>query len=139
MLDPGYSVTPDVLTAPECAELAAGLFAQAAERSRAGARHLMSVPAVAALANGAHLQALAAEWLGRTAVPFRATLFDKSAASNWLVPWHQDTALPLARRFETAGWGPWSEKSGVAYAHAPSWALGRIVALRVHLDDSGRK
>ena len=34
------------------------------------------------------------------------------------------------------GWGPWSEKAGVAYAHAPASALCRVVALRVHLDTS---
>ena len=64
-------------------------------------------------------------------------MFEKSDASNWLVPWHQDTALPLPSRFDDAGWGPWSEKAGTLYAHAPAWALSRVVALRVHLDDSG--
>ena len=34
------------------------------------------------------------------------------------------------------GWGPWSVKDGVLYAHAPAAALNRMVALRVHLDDS---
>jgi ectoine hydroxylase-related dioxygenase (phytanoyl-CoA dioxygenase family) len=33
-------------------------------------------------------------------------------------------------------WGPWSRKAGVDYAHAPAAALSKIVALRVHLDDS---
>src|SRR5579863_4848726 len=35
-----------------------------------------------------------------------------------------------------AGWGPWSEKAGVAYAHAPAQVLSRVIALRVHLDAS---
>ena len=69
-------------------------------------------------------------------MPFRATLFDKSPVANWLVVWHQDTALPLRTRIESADWGPWSLKAGIAYAHAPAWALERVVALRVHLDDS---
>jgi hypothetical protein len=56
--------------------------------------------------------------LGREALPFRATLFDKSPRSNWLVVWHQDGALPLAQRNEIEGWGPWSTKDGVLYAHA---------------------
>lgn len=50
--------------------------------------------------------------------------------------WHQDTALPFIERREVAGWGPWSKKAGVDYAHAPAAALSRIVALRVHLDQS---
>ena len=71
-------------------------------------------------------------------LPFRATLFDKSPETNWLIPWHQDTALPVACRVEAPGWGPWSVKGGVCYAHAPAWALEQIVALRVSLDASTR-
>lgn len=71
-----------------------------------------------------------------TRTPNRATLFEKSGKANWLVVWHQDTALPLRARFDAPGWGPWSEKAGVAYAHAPASALCRVVALRVHLDAS---
>ena len=63
-------------------------------------------------------------------------MFDKSSSRNWLVPWHQDTALPLEEQREVRGWGPWSIKSGIAYAHAPAEALSRVVALRLHFDDS---
>jgi ectoine hydroxylase-related dioxygenase (phytanoyl-CoA dioxygenase family) len=97
----------------------------------------MSNPDVSALVRSEALVQLAGEWLGGSAVPFRATLFEKTPGANWLIPWHQDTALPLARRFDAPGWGPWSEKSGVTYAHAPAWALLRVIALRVHLDRSG--
>jgi ectoine hydroxylase-related dioxygenase (phytanoyl-CoA dioxygenase family) len=69
-------------------------------------------------------------------LPFRATLFDKSPDANWLVVWHQDTALPLRNRKEMAGWGPWSVKEGICYAHAPTHALNQVIALRVHFDDS---
>jgi ectoine hydroxylase-related dioxygenase (phytanoyl-CoA dioxygenase family) len=44
--------------------------------------------------------------------------------------------LPIVEHRETAGWGPWSEKAGVIYAHAPGHVLERVVALRIHLDDS---
>ncbi len=80
--------------------------------------------------------AIAQEVLGSDPFPFRATLFDKSPISNWLVVWHQDTALPLRERRELPEWGPWSVKEGVIYAHAPASALSRVVALRLHLDDS---
>jgi ectoine hydroxylase-related dioxygenase (phytanoyl-CoA dioxygenase family) len=96
----------------------------------------MKTPVVSALANGNRLKELAEAWLGTSVVPFRATLFEKSGTTNWLIPWHQDTALPLVGRFEMAGWGPWSEKAGASYAHAPAWALSRVIALRVHLDAS---
>jgi ectoine hydroxylase-related dioxygenase (phytanoyl-CoA dioxygenase family) len=44
--------------------------------------------------------------------------------------------MPLKARREVAGWGPWSVKDGVDYAHAPAGALEKILALRIHLDDS---
>jgi ectoine hydroxylase-related dioxygenase (phytanoyl-CoA dioxygenase family) len=96
----------------------------------------MANPTVAVLAISDGLIELAKEWLGGVAIPFRATLFEKSSSTNWLIPWHQDTALPLTRRFDAVGWGPWSEKAGATYAHAPASALSRVIALRVHLDAS---
>jgi len=99
-------------------------------------RHAMRIPAVAEMAREERLYAIAREVLGNGAFPFRATLFDKSPTSNWLVVWHQDTALPLRERRDTPGWGPWSVKDGVNYAHAPASALEQVVALRIHLDDS---
>ena len=96
----------------------------------------MKHPAVSDVANDPRLVAIAHGFLGSSTVPFRATLFDKSSARNWLVPWHQDTALPLRERRDAPGWGPWSIKAGITYAHAPATALSRVVALRLHFDDS---
>jgi hypothetical protein len=126
----GFSVWENVIFPVECDRLIADL--SATPRSRAGARHLMSHASVRAIAYDPRMLAIA----GPAAVPFRATLFDKSPATNWLIPWHQDTALPLAARFEAPGWGPWSRKGEVQYAHAPAWALERVIALRLHLDVS---
>ena len=132
----GFWTAEGILSDGECDRLVKELSDASMKRSRAGARHLMGHPAVAALASDRRLLDLARMALGGGAVPYRATLFEKSGRSNWLVVWHQDTALPLASRFDAPGWGPWSDKGGVAYAHAPAWALARILALRVHLDAS---
>jgi ectoine hydroxylase-related dioxygenase (phytanoyl-CoA dioxygenase family) len=132
----GYAITKGCLSHRECDKIAWALCAGTISRSRAGIRHLMANPAVAALAIDDRLIELAKEWLGHVAVPFRATLFEKSRSTNWLIPWHQDTALPLTNRHEVTGWGPWSVKAGINYAHAPACALSRVIALRVHLDAS---
>jgi ectoine hydroxylase-related dioxygenase (phytanoyl-CoA dioxygenase family) len=99
-------------------------------------RHAFRHPAVLAVARDQRLRAIAQQVLGCDPFPFRATLFDKSPGSNWLVVWHQDTALPLRERHEIPEWGSWSVKAGVIYAHAPASALSSVVALRLHLDDS---
>lgn len=130
----GFEVIPGVLADAELTSLRAA--ASAFRRGRAGARHLMRDPSVNRVARDRRLVDLASAALGSAAEPYRATLFDKSPDANWLVVWHQDTALPLERRHEAEGWGPWSTKEGVVYAHAPASALHHIVALRVHLDDS---
>jgi ectoine hydroxylase-related dioxygenase (phytanoyl-CoA dioxygenase family) len=134
--DSGFAILPGVFSAAELAPVADAGSSALLRRSRAGARNALSHPAFAALACDARLLQIASRVLEGEAFPFRATLFDKSKHSNWLVVWHQDTALPLRARRDVPGWGPWSTKAGVLYAHAPGEALSRIVALRVHLDDS---
>src|SRR5579859_3585651 len=91
----------------------------------------MCIPEVARIAE------TIGERAGSAMIPFRATLFEKTPAMNWLISWHQDTALPLVQRLDLPGWGPWSMKAGVHYAHAPDWALREVVAWRLQLDDPG--
>ncbi len=132
----GFEIFERVFEAAQIESLVAALEATPLPRSRAGSRHAMRHPAIAELARDARLMHIAHEALGREAVPFKATLFDKGPDANWLVAWHQDTSLPMRERREVAGWGPWSVKDGVIYANAPAHALDRVLALRVHLDDS---
>jgi ectoine hydroxylase-related dioxygenase (phytanoyl-CoA dioxygenase family) len=132
----GFAILPKVISEREASNLIVSLQRGGLPRSRAGMRHAMKDAAVAAVARDIRLLELAREVLGAATVPFRATLFDKSPVSNWLVVWHQDTALPLQKRRDIPGWGPWSIKDGVNYAHAPASALEQVLALRLHLDDS---
>jgi hypothetical protein len=131
----GFSIFPEVLTSGEITELIEDLSAFSAE-GKAGIRHALSCRVVSALAHDPRLLNLARESIGPKAFPFRATLFNKSHETNWLIAWHQDTALPLREKLLLPDWGPWSVKEGVIYAHAPSHALSLVVALRVHLDHS---
>jgi ectoine hydroxylase-related dioxygenase (phytanoyl-CoA dioxygenase family) len=132
----GFAVIPKVLDQKEVDRLLGELGRADLPRSRAGVRHAMKLPAVAEMAGSAMLLGIAQQILGSGAFPFRATLFDKSPTANWLVVWHQDTALPLKEKREALGWGPWSVKEGVNYAHAPASALEQVLALRVHLYES---
>jgi ectoine hydroxylase-related dioxygenase (phytanoyl-CoA dioxygenase family) len=132
----GYGLVASAFGSSELSAVLKELSKQGLKRNRAGRRHVLSLSAVAALAQHASLTEIASSVLGAQALPFRATFFDKSTDSNWLVAWHQDTALPLTEKRDVSGWGPWSTKDGVAYAHAPAEALEQVLALRVHLDDS---
>ena len=41
----------------------------------------------------------------------KAIYFDKPAQSNWLVAWHQDLMINVARRANLPGFGPWTTKA----------------------------
>jgi ectoine hydroxylase-related dioxygenase (phytanoyl-CoA dioxygenase family) len=132
----GFDIILEVLARNETATLVEALERSDLPRSRAGIRHGMRHAVVAALARDQRLLGIVQQILGSGTFPYRATLFGKSQTANWLVVWHQDTALPLQEKRETPGWGPWCVKDGVIYAHAPATALSQVVALRLHLDDS---
>jgi hypothetical protein len=98
----GFAIVPRVFDGAELDGVTRDLAEASVQRSRAGARHLLAVPAMAALARDPRLTSVAADVLGSDPVPFGATLFDKSSEANWLVVWHQDTALPLLERRDVA-------------------------------------
>jgi hypothetical protein len=99
-----------------------------------GAR-LEPIPGLARAVRPATLAA--ASILGRRARPVRATLFDKSAARNWSLGWHQDRTIAVRRRVETAGFTRWTMKSGIAHVVPPFDILERMLTLRIHLDPAG--
>ncbi|HEV3036340.1 MAG TPA: phytanoyl-CoA dioxygenase family protein [Candidatus Angelobacter sp.] len=132
----GFAILPNIVTEAEIASLLAEIPVAAPQRGRAGMRHTLGIAAVSTLAHDHKLPLIARDVLGPTAFPFRATLFDKSPQANWLIAWHQDTALPLQEKITAPGWGPWSIKQGMIYAHAPASALNQVLALRIHLDAS---
>jgi len=135
----GFAILPGLFSQTYLDRLLNEIDELAPRRSRAGVRHALSLPPVAKLSQQPQMLELARSVLGADAFPFRATVFDKSTTANWLVVWHQDTALPLRERNKQPGWGPWSVKEGIVYAHAPATVLGQVLALRLSIDDSKRE
>ena len=136
MFEQGFAVFEDVLRDVECDSIIETLDLNGANRSRAGMRNLMSVPEVAKLAGHPKLIEICRRCTGQAMIPYKATLFNKTGKANWLVAWHQDTALPVEAVPKSDGWGAITSKSGVKFAHAPTSALKNILALRLHLDAS---
>jgi hypothetical protein len=101
----GFVVIPPLLTTEETKTLTTVLFQSTGSRSRAGIRHALGLTEVTSLARDSRLLSIAEEILGAECFPYHATLFDKSPKSNWLVVWHQDTALPIRERKALAGLG----------------------------------
>jgi len=95
---------------------------------------LRDVPAVRTTAASNAVRALVEPVLGADAFPVRGILFDKTAAANWKVVWHQDSKIPVTRRLEVAGFRSWSVKSGIVHVEPPSAVLEQMLTVRLHLD-----
>ena len=82
----------------------------ATEEARAGTRihGLSSLRPL--LACDGPIGAAAAAHLGPEAFPVRAILFNKTDATNWALPWHQDRTIAVTAREDTPGFGPWTVK-----------------------------
>ncbi len=134
MIPRGFHIQENVFSHEECDELLASTSSLAI--GRAGARNLMSCDAVRGLASDLRLIDLTQHLSRRRLIPYKATLFNKTSKANWLVAWHQDTALPIDEFVSDTGWSAPSIKSGRLFAQAPASALSKVLALRVHLDAS---
>lgn len=66
--------------------------------------------------------------------PVRIVAFNKSEASNWTLPWHQDRVVALRERTETPGFTNWTNKAGIWHAEPPMELLERMLFARIHLD-----
>ena len=104
---------------------------------RAGTR-LHGIDALPALVGaGSDIGTIAASALGGLPRPVRAILFDKTAATNWSLGWHQDRTIVVAERRDVDGFGPWTVKAGLIHVAPPFGLLTRMVTLRIHLDPVG--
>lgn len=104
---------------------------------RAGVRNALSRSAVLSqVARSGPPAEVAREVLGPQARPTKLTVFDKTAAANWKVPWHQDLTISVRERYDVDGFGPWSVKDGVPHVQPPLSVLQSILAIRLHLDET---
>src|SRR5215204_3866071 len=136
MMSSGFQIEENIFTFRECDALANALEKGPIDRGKAGARNLMTLDLVSSLALDPRLLALTKSAFGYPLIPYKATLFEKTGKANWLVAWHQDTALPIEKFEPRMGWTAPSVKAGRLFAQAPAAALAKILALRIHLDDS---
>lgn len=102
--------------------------------SAAGTRTLLSLSIGQSIS--AQLLPIAQTILGMNALAVRGILFDKSAATNWNLGFHQDTKIAVKVRHEVNGFSHWSIKEGIPHCRPPVEVLENMVAIRLHLDNN---
>ena len=69
----------------------------------------------------------------------RVIFFDKTPEHNWLVTWHQDKTICVNAKADIEQWKAWSIKDGKHHVQPSIDVLNKMVAFRVHLDDTDEK
>jgi len=82
------------------------------------------------------LQSITHQFLPDKIFPVRSILFDKSADTDWGVPWHQDLTIAVQEKHEVPGFGAWTFKDKIQHVQPPVEIMERMVTLRIHLDDT---
>jgi ectoine hydroxylase-related dioxygenase (phytanoyl-CoA dioxygenase family) len=133
----GFAMTPSLLSSDEMARLIELTEHYASrDQKRGGIRDIMQrAPKLRAIADNVRVREIVEQVLGPDAFVVRSTLFDKTDAANWKVPWHQDVTIAVRARHDAEGYGPWSSKEGVVHVQPPSHVLERMLTVRIHLDD----
>lgn len=130
----GFEIVPDVIAPAERLALLEQLPGVAP--SEAGSRDLLDAHWCRDLAVALRAHSSLASLLPQEFVAVQCTYFSKTEATNWLVAYHQDLSIPVLARVEAPSCTGWSVKQGVTFVQPSVSVLKKLVAVRVHLDDS---
>jgi hypothetical protein len=127
----GFAIIPRCLSAQMVEDLCSHLGT-----ANHPQRNLLDVPAVRELAVSEPVWQLIVTVLGTECFAVRGILFNKTRDSNWRVAWRQDRTIAVRERKDLAQFGPWSIKAGVTHVQPPASVIARMLAVRLHLDES---
>jgi ectoine hydroxylase-related dioxygenase (phytanoyl-CoA dioxygenase family) len=128
----GFAVVPACLDEAEVERLCVHF-----DDARYPQRNLLSVPSIQRLARSKPVRELMDTVLGSKCFAVRGMFFNKSESSNWKVAWHQDLTIAVRERGDVDGFGPWTTKAGVLHVQPPMDVMRGMLAIRLHLDESG--
>jgi ectoine hydroxylase-related dioxygenase (phytanoyl-CoA dioxygenase family) len=80
-----------------------------------------------------------AEFFGNDFFVVKSIYFDKPAASNWFVSYHQDLTISVDKKIELEGFGPWTVKQNQFAVQPPLKILQDNFTIRIHLDDTNEE
>ncbi|MDE0879559.1 MAG: phytanoyl-CoA dioxygenase family protein [Sphingomonas bacterium] len=128
----GAQLVPAALTEAQCKAIEHALADLPVDRPGVRIGYAPTLRAI--LGTDGAIGSIALGVIGLHARPVRAVLFDKTAARNWALGWHQDRTIVVEHRADVEGFGPWTVKTGLVQVEPPFAILERMATLRVHLD-----
>ena len=131
----GFSIADVKLSPAQCDHIALSIPEVTA--GRGGVRDLLDHPTVRQILQHKDLAKYLWSVVGRDLVAVKATLFDKTADSNWRAAWHQDRVVTVRERMDVEGYSAWSMKAGKVHVEPPARVLEQMLAIRLYIDDCG--
>lgn len=83
-----------------------------------------------------HILDLVKSYIGGQPLLASAIYFNKTPEQNWLVSWHQDKTTAVSDKIDCSDWSNWTVKNDVIHAQPPPEAFGKMLTIRLHLDDA---
>ncbi len=140
----GFFIKENILSAKQIGELtyliegsesvnssfrrSAGLFAIR--------KFLLEIPAALHILKQTGLFQLLDDSFGKDFFIVKSIYFNKPAASNWFVAWHQDLTISVKEKMDIPGFGPWTVKPGQFAVQPPLSVLEDNFTIRLHLDNT---
>jgi hypothetical protein len=100
-------------------------------------RNLLSIPSIRQLAASKRVREVMEAVLGSKCFAVRGIFFNKTQSANWKVVWHQDLTISVRERRDVDGFRSWAMKDGVLHVQPPAEVMRGMLAIRLHLDESG--
>jgi ectoine hydroxylase-related dioxygenase (phytanoyl-CoA dioxygenase family) len=100
-------------------------------------RNLLSIPSIRHLATLQRVREIMEAVVGPKCFAVRGIFFNKTQSANWKVVWHQDLTIAVRERRDADGFRSWTMKDGILHVQPPSEVMSGMLAIRLHLDDSG--
>lgn len=144
LMEQGFCIRKNVLSTEQIREL--GYLIESSEvinssfRRSAGLfairKFLQEIPAALHILRQTGLFQILEENLGQGYFIVKSIYFNKPAASNWFVAWHQDLTISVKEKTDTPGFGPWTVKPGQFAVQPPLSLLEDNFTVRLHLDNT---
>ena len=93
---------------------------------------LKTIPGLQALVFNERLNQLVRTLFGNGFFTVKSIYFDKPAASNWYVAYHQDLTISVDKKAAAEGFGSWTAKQDQFAVQPPPEILENIFTIRIH-------
>ncbi len=97
-----------------------------------------AIPALVPLVFNQNLKTIIQSQLGVDYFVCKSIYFDKPDTANWLVPYHQDLTIAVAKKVQADYFKNWTLKQNQYGVQPPQAILESNVTIRIHLDKTSK-